>query len=320
MGRRRGRAVRGRSVEPPSLSIESSRRGSADHELRRRQHELEIRAGRSADRRTGPRDGGEGERRRPPVDHERGVRDAVPRQARAADRPLPRRSVRRRNGRLLSVVRLRREPRRRVDRHAAACVSSIRPRRSSASRLGHRARRERERPREARRVQQPVRTAHRVGAVAASGLRARADASKGGRGSSRLRRDRARQPRPVHLGRQRARLLRQQREDDRPDGRVRRRSRSESPNGAVRRPSRHRRDRSRVDGRGNSSVCPRRRLMRTACDRALRAIGRGARVREQRVGRTVVQPRNELSRPFRAHAHLSDVRSVGSRPAGRGRP
>ena len=54
------------------------------------------------------------------------LRAALSRQARSADRALSRRGARRRDGRLLPAVRVRREPRRRVDRHAAACVPAVR--------------------------------------------------------------------------------------------------------------------------------------------------------------------------------------------------
>ena len=99
------------------------------------------------------------------------VRRAVSGQARTADRALPRRSARRRDGRLLSAVRVRRESRRRVDRYAAARVPAVRPRRSSAPRLGDRAGGERQRRPEARRVQRAIRPA------ASSGCRGSAPAS-----------------------------------------------------------------------------------------------------------------------------------------------
>ena len=66
-------------------------------------------------------------------------------------------------------------PRRRLDRHAAARVSAVRSRRSSASGLGDRAGRQRERRHEARRVQRGLRPAPGVAAMAATRLRAGAD-------------------------------------------------------------------------------------------------------------------------------------------------
>ena len=67
-------------------------------------------AARSADRRAGARAGGEGQRRRSAIDRHFRLCHPVSRQARTADRALSRRSARRRDGRLLSAVRVRREP------------------------------------------------------------------------------------------------------------------------------------------------------------------------------------------------------------------
>ena len=167
------------------------------------------------------------------------IRGAVSRQARKPDRALSRRGVRGRDGRLLPAARLRREPRRGLDRYAAARVPAVRSRRSPASRLGDRAGGERQRQGQARAVQPEVRPQDRLGAVAAARLRAGADAAQGGRGQSRLRRHHPRRPRPVHLGRHAARVLRQQHQDHRPDGRVRPGAREARRPAAVRR--RHRR-------------------------------------------------------------------------------
>ena len=103
------------------------------------------------------------------------------------------------------LARLRREPRRGVDRYAAACVPAVRPRRSSSSRLGDRACRQRQRQGKARRVQRAVRPARSLGALAAPGLRAGADAAPRGRSASRLRRHHPRRSRAVHVGRYAAR-------------------------------------------------------------------------------------------------------------------
>ena len=92
----------------------------------------------------------------------------VSRQARAADRPLPRRSARRRDGRVLSAVRVRREPGGRLDRHAAARLPAVRPCRPPASRLVHRPGRERQRRTQAGGVQRAIRPARRLAAVAAA--------------------------------------------------------------------------------------------------------------------------------------------------------
>ena len=132
---------------------------------------------------------------------------------------------------LLSAVRVRRESRRRVDRYAAARVPAVRPRRSSAPGLGDRPGGERQRRREARRAERAIRPAHRLGAVAAAWLRAGHDAAPRRRRAPRMRRHPARQPRTVHVGRHAARVLREQPEDDRSDGRVRRGARAAPRNG-----------------------------------------------------------------------------------------
>ena len=173
LGRAGGGQARGAPARPAAISLEPARRRSAHHQLRRRQHQLEVRPGRSADRRAAARDGGEGERRRPALDHERRVRDPLSRQARAAHRAVSRRSARRRDGRLLPALRVRREPRRRVDRYAAPRVSAVPARRSPAPRLGDRARRERERREEDGGVQRALRPEDHLGPVAAPRLRAR---------------------------------------------------------------------------------------------------------------------------------------------------
>ena len=82
--------------------------------------------------------------------------------------------------------RVWREPCRRLDRHAAARVSAVRPRRSPASRLGDRPGRQRERRAEDAGVQPQVRPDDHLGAVAAARVRARADAQARGRGHARV--------------------------------------------------------------------------------------------------------------------------------------
>ena len=157
---RRRPAVAARTT---ALSIEPARRRPAHHQLRRRQHQLEVRSAGSADRRADARAGGEGQWRRPAVDHGVRLRDSLHGQARGADSPLPRRGARRRDGGVLSAGRLRRESRRGVDRYAAARVSALRPRRSPASRLGDRARGQRQRQGEAGGVQPAVTAARSCG-------------------------------------------------------------------------------------------------------------------------------------------------------------
>ena len=89
---------------------------------------------------------GQGQRRRPGLDRRRRLRAASARCARGAGGPLSRRGARRRDGRAVSVVRVRREQRAGVDRYAAARVSAVRARRSPPSGLGDRARGQRQRP------------------------------------------------------------------------------------------------------------------------------------------------------------------------------
>ena len=121
---------------PASLSLQSPRGGPAHHELRRRQYELEDRSAGSVYGSAGPRARRERQRRRSWLDHRRGVRAALSRQAGTAESALPRRSLRRRDGGILSARRIRPEPGRRVDRYAAPRVSARAARRPSASRTG----------------------------------------------------------------------------------------------------------------------------------------------------------------------------------------
>ena len=170
-------AVRRRPARAAPLSLEPARRRPAHHQLRRRQHEREVRDPRPRHRRAGPRAGGQGQRRRPRHDDERRVRAPGPGAAAAAARHLQGRGARRRDGGALPALQ-RRQPRRgAVDRHAAPRLPAVRPRRSPAPRLGHRAGGERQRPGEARRVQPPVRPEAHLGALAAAGVRAGDDAA-----------------------------------------------------------------------------------------------------------------------------------------------
>ncbi len=101
-----------------ALSLQPARRRSSHHEFWRRQHQLEVRSDRSGQRQGGARAGGQGQRRRPAVDQDVRLCRPLHGQARGAHRSLPRRSARRRDGRVLPALRLRRQPRRVVDRHA----------------------------------------------------------------------------------------------------------------------------------------------------------------------------------------------------------
>ena len=154
---------------------------------------------------------------------------------------------------------------------------------------------------------------HRVGAVAAARLRAGHDAAPRGRGASGMRRHRARQPRALHVGRDAARLLREQHQDDRSDGRVRRGSRARVGPAALRRRRRAR--------RRSIASRPRRRSCRTCGARSRRTggsiahydhVGRRAGVREFTVGRRAVPDGHELSGSFPADADLPDVRALES--------
>ena len=179
-----------------------------------------------------------GQRRRPAVDHGVGLRAALHGQARGADSPLPRRSPRRRDGGVLSAGRLRRQSRRRVDRYAVARLPAVRSRRPPASRLGDRARGERQRQGEAGGVQRALRAHDRLGALAASRLRAGADAAPRRRGEPRLRWDHSRRPRPVYLGPDATGVLPEQHPHHRPDGRVHRRTSAAGESATVRRRAR----------------------------------------------------------------------------------
>ena len=149
--------------------------------------------------------GGEGQRRRPAIDRRLRLRRAVPRQARAADRALSRRSARRRDGR--ASIRCARSARtawrrRSTRRCTRSCrsITSTTCTRTGASRW------------------RPAPTADEAGRsstrgtggtivwvpVAAPGLRAGHDAAPRGRRASRMRRHPARQSRPLHVGRRRS--------------------------------------------------------------------------------------------------------------------
>ena len=245
-----------------------------------------------------------------------GLRRPVSRQARTADRALPRRGARRRDGRLLPAVRVRREPRRRVDRHAAARVPAVRPRRSSASGLGDRAGGQRQRPGRSSTSSTP-RYGRRIVWVPwqRPGLRAGADAAPRGRRAAGLRRHRPRQPRPVHVGRHAAGVLLEQHQDHRPDGRVRR---GASPRASGRplfggppatpRPS--------IASRPPPRCC---RRCAAPCRRTAASSGtttsRTTRstFAELALGRRSVPAGHELSGSLPAHAHLPDVRAVERR-------
>ncbi len=222
MAGRRGDAIERAATGAPTIPLEPARRRSSHHELRRWQHQLEIHAAGSADGCAGAGDGGEGQWRRLAIDPRRRVCRVVSRQTRGVDPTLSRRSARRRDGGVVPAVRVWRPARRCLDRYAPPCVSAVRSRRPSASGLGDRAGRQRQRRQASRRVQCDVRTAVDLGAMAATWLRAGADVAAGGGQPSRVRRHRAGRARSVHLGRHPARVLRQQHQDHRSDGRIHR--------------------------------------------------------------------------------------------------
>ena len=147
------------------------------------------------------------------------------------------------------------------------------PRRSPASRTGRSRSPRAPTAGEARRVQREVRPTHRLGAVAASGLRAGADAAARGRGRSRMRRHRARRARALHLGRHPARVLSEQRQDHRSDGRVRPGTRAPARPAGVRRRACRPRRRSR---RRSSPRCCR------ICAAPCRRIGASSRTSRRR--------------------------------------
>ena len=67
---------------------------------------------------------------------------------------------------------------------------------------------------------------------------------------------------------------------------------------------------SRSGGRRHPAPLARRRVIRPARDRARRALGRGTRVCQLRVGGGSLRARDELPGSFPADAHLADVRAV----------
>ena len=218
---------------------------------------------------------------------------------------------------VLSAVRVRREPRGRLDRHAAARVPAVRRTSTTCIPTG----RSRWRPAPtasgSSTSSTAVRPADRLGAVAAARLRAGADAAAGGRGAPGVRRHHARRPRAVHLGRDAARVLSEQhharsirwgsssRRTQRRAGR--RAFGGPAVTGTVA-------DRG-IGDRGDSSracAAPSRRTARV--DRALATASDDALDvrRTRRWARGAVRDGDELSRSLPAHAHLADVRAVGS--------
>ena len=145
----------------------------------------------------------------------------------AAQERVQRRAARRRDGRVLSAVRVRNEQRAGIDRHAASRVPAVQARRSPAPRLGDRYRRQRERQGEARRVQSAFQAQRDLAAVAAPWLRTRTDAAARRGSQSGLRRHHPRQSWSLHVGRYAGGVLSKQPEDDRRHGPVRAGARAE---------------------------------------------------------------------------------------------
>ena len=232
----------------------------------------------------------------------------------AAHRPLSRRGARRRDGRVLPALRLRRQPRRVVDRHHAARLPAVRSRRSPPSRLGDRARGERQRREEDRGVQQEVRPQDHLGAVAAARLRAGADAAPRRRSAAGCRRPDSRQPRPLHVGQDAARGLHQQPDDHRADGRVHPGAREARRPAAVRR-------RGRACVRRSIARPRPRRSCRSCAASRPRAGGRSATSTRPKKRSTFANSKwaedlchdgHELPGSLPAHAHLADVHAVES--------
>ena len=252
------------------------------------------------------------------------LRDPLPRQARSADRALPRRGARRRDGRDLPAVRVRREPRRRLDRHAAARVPAVSARRSPASRLGDRAGRERQRRARSSRSSTGSYGRHdHLGAVAAARVRAGADAEARRRGEPRVRRHRSSAATGCSRGAttQRDCYLNSIRTIDQMGEFVQEHARARAASRALRR---RRRSPATVADR-ESAVAALLPSLRGAVSSNRRVIahfdgvGRRADVRQLGVGRRPLPDGHELSRSLPAHAHLADVRPVGSGD-GRRRP
>ena len=117
----------------------------------------------------------------------------------------------------------------------------LRPRGPSASRLGDRAGCQRQWKAQAGGVQPAIRPQDRLAARGSvPDLNSRCMLRKGRQRKSRMRRRRAREPRPVHLGQYAAGMLLEQRQHHRSDGRVHPRTPSEE-RGSIRRPANTRR-------------------------------------------------------------------------------
>ena len=190
-------------MRPPStipataLPLQSARRRPAHHQFRRRQHLGQARGDRSADRRADPSPLGQGLRRRHRLDEARRLLDALSStSSSASDRSIAGLRTRTRWSRSTIIApstsmraRLRSTPR--------CMVLFPRACRPRSRRRGDRDRGERKR-----------RSAHardlwrraRLPAVAAAGLRPRAQARRDGGSQSEHERRRARRPRAVHLG------------------------------------------------------------------------------------------------------------------------
>ena len=131
--------------------------------------------------------------------------------------------------------------------------------------------------------------------------------------NARMRRPHSRQPRAVHLGRHAARVLSQQHPHHRPDGRVHPRA----PDAAGSRCSAARRSRAAVPDReaAAAAILPFLRgvgVVEPARHRPLRRLRGRADVRQLGVGGRALPDGHELPGSLPAHAHLADVRALGS--------
>ena len=151
-----------------------------------------------------------------------------------------------------------------------------------------------------------------VGAMAAPRVRAGVDAASAPSSRTPGATACARWPRTVHVGRHAARLLPEQHQDDRSDGRVRRGARATRGG--------RRSSAARGSGRGGGPRAAVVSILPSCAARCRRSAGwsrtwtvaRCAGVRQLGVGRGPVRDGHELSGSFPADPHLADVHSLGS--------
>ena len=265
---------------------------------------------------------GQGLGRRSRLDEARRLRDALSGQARAAEGALSRDRARGRDGGLPAPLHLRPQPARRQHRHAAARLPALPPRRPRPPRRGDRDRRlgavGRADPRDLRRRD-------RLAALAAAGLRPRAEARGDRQGEPAPGRLRARRARAVHLGRRTARPATRPRCGSSSRRRTGWMPTTVPPRSAGRGSSRCRRPSARPVDAQPAAAAARADRRRRAQGRPCRRFAGGAGVRELEPARGAGGAGHLLPRPFPAHQDppaggAGRRRRRGARPADRGLP